>query len=137
MKLMPNSKDEIHYIVANRWQTPDGTLLWSKHRHDYVSHTDALTALTYAVDGGSDYTRLIGKSKDLIDLCVYNTNTIEEIREVFNWGSYGKNGDECLHYILLKDLTEEHINAILRTQTQLGTWVKDLFIRELEYRKAT
>ena len=128
------SKTEIHYMVANRWKTPDGTLLWSKHRHDYVSHTDAVTGLTYAIDGGSDYTRLIGKSEDLIDLCVYNTNTIEEIREVFHWGSYGKNGDECLHYILLKDLTEEHINAVLRTQTQLGTWVKDLFIRELEYR---
>jgi len=131
------SKTEIHYMVANRWKTPDGTLLWSKHRHDYVSHTDTLTGLTYAIDGGSDYARLIGKSEDLIDLCVYNTNTIEEIRELFSWGSYGKNGDECLHYILLKDLTEEHINAILRTQTQLGTWVKDLFIREIEYRKAT
>lgn len=28
-------------IISSRLQTPDGTVLHSKHRHDYVTHTDA------------------------------------------------------------------------------------------------
>jgi hypothetical protein len=38
-------------IVANRIRTPDGTILESKHRHDYVTYTDA-NGKQYMVDGG-------------------------------------------------------------------------------------
>lgn len=126
----------IHYLVASRWKTPDGTILWSKHRLDYVYHVDALTGEYYSLDGGNDYCRISGNYKDLTNLSVYNTDPIEKIREVFSWGSYGKNQDEELHHILLKDLTLEHINAILRTQIRLATWIKEMFKQELEYRKS-
>lgn len=123
------------YLVANRWKTPDGTILWSKHRHDYVVHTDAVFGQFYAVDGGQDYCRLTGDSLDgLVDLCVYNTDDHEVVREFFLWGSYGYHQDEELHFILLKDLTNDHIEAILRTQTKLPSWKKLLFKQELNYR---
>ena len=43
-------------IVANRIRTPDGTILESMHRHDYVTYTDA-NGKEYMVDGGLDYLR--------------------------------------------------------------------------------
>lgn len=121
-------------IIANRWMTPDGTMLCSKNRWDYVEHTDA-NGNYYAVDGGNAYIKLVGDFNSLENYCVYDTDSISAIREAFEWGSYGKNGDEELHHILLKDLTEEHICAILRTQTKLPDWQKDVFNRELEYRQ--
>lgn len=38
-------------LLANRWQCPDGTILESKNRWDFVEHTDALTGKDYFVDG--------------------------------------------------------------------------------------
>ena len=29
------------FMIANRIQTPDGTILWSRYRHDYVAYDDA------------------------------------------------------------------------------------------------
>ena len=43
-------------IVSNRIRTPDGTILESMHRHDYVTYTDA-NGKEYMVDGGLDYLR--------------------------------------------------------------------------------
>ena len=45
-------------IVCNRIITPDGTVLQSHHRHDYVSYIDK-NGLEYMVDGGHDYLRRI------------------------------------------------------------------------------
>ena len=38
------------------------------------------------------------------------------MREITLWGTYGKKGNEPLKHILLKDMTNEHIQAILDTQ---------------------
>ena len=34
-------KKEKEEILNSRLRTPDGTILESEHRHDYVTHTDA------------------------------------------------------------------------------------------------
>ena len=57
-------------LLAQRIQTPDGTILHSKHRHDYVTHTDA-NGETYMVDGGFEYRRGIVNKQPAKDVCVY------------------------------------------------------------------
>jgi len=37
-------------------RTPDGTIIRSRHRHDYVTYTDA-NGKKYMIDGGLDYVR--------------------------------------------------------------------------------
>jgi hypothetical protein len=34
-------------------------------------------------------------------------------RDTFEWGTYGKNGDEPLKYIILKDICDEHLDNII------------------------
>ena len=43
-------------LILNRIKTPDGTILTSYNRHDYVSYEDA-NGLEYMVDGGLEYLR--------------------------------------------------------------------------------
>ena len=118
-------------LVVNKWKCKDGTILNSRSRHDYVDHYD-VNGEYYMVDGGLSYIRHTGNMEPM---CVYSTDSHDKIRDNFEWGSYGKTGTEELHYILLKDLEDDHINAILRTQTRLLDHVKKIFQDEIEYRK--
>ena len=43
-------------ILSSRMKTPDGTILESINRHDYVTHTDA-NGKEYMLDGGCEYVR--------------------------------------------------------------------------------
>jgi len=121
------------FIIANRIMTPDGTIIESKHTHDFVSHTDA-NGKTYSVDGGTDYLKRIGDIEDCFELSVFSDDSIFKIRNFFKWGTYGINGDESLKYILLKDMDYNHIVTTLQTQTHLKNYIIDIFKREIEVR---
>ena len=122
-------------LVYNAIQTPDGTILVSRTRHDYVSHTDA-NGNTYAIDGGLDYQRtsLSGDISLIKDLSVYLEDGIEKCREVLQWGTRGKGGGEKFRWVILKDMTTEHIQACLDTQPMHPHYI-EAFKMELEYRK--
>ena len=125
-----------YQIIRNALITPDGTLLESKHRHDYQGHTDTITGEYLFVDGGLDYFRGSINIVKPTFLHVTTEDVFELQREAFTWGSYGKKGDEPKHYIKLMDMQTEHIKAILETQWQIeGTYVEKLFQQELEYRE--
>lgn len=124
-------------ILVNAIRTPDGTILRSRHRHDFVSHKDS-NGCEYSVDGGVDYLK---RSRGLNapparELSLFSDDPHDLIREWFDWGTYGKNGDDPLKHILLKDLTTEHIKAIIDTQHHLPDHIKQVFLNELEWRKA-
>ena len=121
-------------IVANRLKTPDGTILHSMHRHDYVTHLDE-NGEEYMLDGGTDYIRSSINNEAPESLAVYTDDDHSVIREVFTWGTRGKTGDSPLIWKPLKDLEIDHINAILKTQTHIQDWARKLFTDELEYRK--
>lgn len=57
-------------------------------------------------------------------------------REVHPWGSYGKDGNQPRKDILIKDLSDLHICAILETQWHIkGTATEWLLKIEQSYRK--
>lgn len=120
-------------ILRNAIITPDGTLLESRHRHDYKAYIDA-NGEEYMVDGGLDYIRRnINKIKPT-ELLITTESPYYLIREYMTWGSYGKNGDEPLHYINLKDMETDHIKAILVNGSKLLPQFKKVFTWELELR---
>lgn len=109
-------------------------MLESRHRHDYKSYMDQ-NGEYYSVDGGLDYVRRSLNKVPARDACVYSDAGHEEIRERLKWGTYGINRDEPLHWILLKQMTTEHIEKILETQKHIRPYVKVVFENELKYRK--
>lgn len=98
--------------------------LISRHRHDYA--VCKCKAGGASVDGGLAYLKRRGSYKDT---SLTDQNTFEEIREGFEWGSYGKDGKGKLRYVKLKDMEIGHINAILKTQN-LQEHIRVLFLEE-------
>lgn len=120
-------------LLANRIRTPDGTILQSFHRHDYVNHLDA-NGETYVIDGGLDYQRRSLNQVLAEDLSVYVGDDHQHIRQAFCWGTYGINGDQPRRWVPLAELDTDHILAILDTQGHLASWLRDVFNQELQFR---
>jgi hypothetical protein len=119
-------------LLLNRIKTPDGTILTSYNRHDYLTHKDAITKEVLMVDGGNDYIRRhVGTYEEL---SVYDDGSHITRRSALHWGTRGKDGKQPLVYKPIKDLDSDHIEAILRTQTQLSEFYKGVFKEELKYR---
>ena len=120
-------------IVKNSIITPDGTELVSKHVHDFNGYEDK-NGKFYAVDGGKEYLRRACDEQDYEETSVYYEDPHDKVREAFTWGTYGKNGDQPRQDKLLKDLDTDHIEAILKTQHQIPTHVREMFETELGLR---
>ena len=120
-------------IFKNSIRTPDGTILTSTHVHDFVQHTD-LNGEDYFLDGGEYYIKTSVNKIPAKDLSVTSDSPHEDIRNYFTWKSYGKPATLPMRRVLLKDLTNEHIEAIIVTQLHLTTEVLCLFGDELIYR---
>lgn len=118
-------------ILINKIMTPDGTILESKHRHDFVSHDDK-NGTMYYVDGGVDYLRRGGRD-DYTELSLTTDDDHERIREKFEWGANGINGDEPIQWIKLRLLSDSHIYAIM-SKFPLVPEIKKVFSDELDYR---
>lgn len=128
---------EEYTILFNAIKTPDGTVLSSKHRHDYVVHKDQITGGEYGVDGGADYFRRIGNTSECEDLSITDKTPFEDVRKRFHWGSRGKSGIEPLQLKRLSELTDNHVNAILENvfKHRKDSVFKNWFEQELSYRK--
>jgi len=121
-------------LVYNAIRTPDGTVLESRHRHDYVTYQDK-NGKEYMVDGGLEYTRRnVHADAPYEELSVYTTDGHDSVREVVKWGTYGINGDQPLTHILLKDMNTEHIEACLENVPSMHPAYKESFKEELKLR---
>ena len=56
-------------------------------------------------------------------------------REYMIWGTRGKDGKSPLEFKPIKDLSTDHIEAILETQTQISYYTRTVFEDELKRRK--
>jgi hypothetical protein len=122
-------------LLVNAIITPDGTLLESLHRHDYRSHIDA-NGESYFIDGGLDYVRRSLNHQPALDACVYNDSGHEVIRNRFKWGTRGKDGKSPLTWVELREMSDDHIKAILKTQQHISDTIRKVFVDELTYRKS-
>ena len=121
-------------ILRNAIQTPDGTIIESRTRHDYKEYEDA-NGWTYMVDGGLDYVRRsVNKHEPAIDLSLTEAEPHFFLRDYVTWGTYGKEGDEPLSYKTIADMETEHIQAVLDTQRGMYPQIRDFMVAELEYR---
>ena len=118
--------------MLNRIRTPDQTILESRNVHDYKSHKDKNGEI-YMNDGGVEYIRRSVNIEPYEDLSLYSDDPFEILRENITWGTYGKNGNEPLHYKSVSNMSTPHINAIL-SQYKLVEYLKELFEKEMAYR---
>jgi len=119
-------------LLLNRIKTPDGTILTSYNRHNYVEYKDTVTKEVLMVDGGTDYLRRnVGTYEEL---SVYDDGSHITRRSAVHWGTRGKDGRQPLVYKPLKDLDSDHIEAILKTQHQISDFYREVFMEELKYR---
>jgi len=101
-------------LIRNAIQTPDGTVLESHSRHDYVTHTDA-NGKEYMVDGGLAYVRTT-LHDDQISLALYDDEPHEVQREVLKWGTRGINGDQPLTFKPISEMDTAHIGNVIGMQ---------------------
>ena len=119
-------------LILKRNMTPDQTILTSRHRHDFKSHKDKNGEI-YMNDGGIDYIKRSVNIKPYEDLSLYTTDSFEKLREGLEWGNYGKNSDEELHYKSISNMSSNHIKAIL-LNCKVADYMKELFEKEISHR---
>lgn len=130
--------DKERQIVLNRIMTPDGTIIVSRHTHDYVEHKDK-NGYTYMVDGGNDYLRrTVIDDAPYTEMSLYEDSPFDEIRENVCRGGRGINGDQPLIYVSLSRMSNEWlVNCVIyNTNIGFGNSISSrLYLREIQYRK--
>jgi hypothetical protein len=124
-------------MIANRIQTPDGTILWSRFGHDYVEYQDA-NGEFYVLDGGSEditYRTSVNDEKAK-PMQVYSDAPFEEIRKVMLRGTFDEDGKRI--WVPLYKLNNSHLQSILDYNKDLKIISRyDKFIEmEIEYRES-
>ena len=130
----------MQYCLYNAIRTPDGTVLWCQHRWDYQVHEDQVSNEIYMNDGVGYYTRRSVNGVPYEDLSVWVDDTYlvitDEVRGAKFWGTYGKDGKQERKVISMKEMSDEHLDAILETQKHIeGTIFHKLFLLEKDFRK--
>lgn len=125
-------------IILNQIKTPDGTILRSMHRHDYVTYADK-NGLQYMVDGGNEYLRR-NRHDDAPyeELTVYEDAPFEVIRENFHRGGRGKDGRQPLTWVPMSEMSDAWLKACIIYNEERGlgeSFANKMYEKELAYRK--
>lgn len=124
-------------IILNQIKTPDGTILKSMHRHDYVTYTDK-NGLEYMVDGGNEYLRrTVHEEAPYEELTVYEDAPFEVIRESFHRGGRGKDGTQPLTWVPMSKMSDDWLLACIEYNEDRGlgeSFANQMYKEELMYR---
>lgn len=125
-------------LILNSIKTPDGTILISRHRHDFVSHTDKVTGKEIFLDGGNDYQRIGGEG--WTDLSIYSDAPFEVIRENYCRGGRGKDGKQPLTWVALSKMNTSWVLNCISYNEKRGmgsSFANEMYKQELAYRNIT
>jgi len=109
-------------------------VITSYHGHDY---TGCLCG-AIAVDGGVNYLKRSGESKDIKELSIYDDAPFEVIRENFHRGGRGKDGTQPLTWTPMDKMSNAWLeNCITYNENggQGNSFANKMYKKELEYRK--
>ncbi len=125
-------------IIINQIKTPDGTIIVSLHRHDYVSHRDA-NGYEYSVDGGTEYLKrsVHPSAPPAKEMSVYDDAPFSLIRQHYSRGGRGKNGDQPLKWVPMEKMSDAWLKACIEYNIKLGngnSFANVMYRRELGYR---
>lgn len=133
----PKPQPQDRRLILSRIQTPDGTILTSYHRHDYVTHLDK-NGEEYMLDGGNDYQRRSVNKIPATDTSVYSDAPFEKIREAFCRGGRGKDGLQPLTWVPMSKMSNSWLAACIIYNNERGlgdSLANKLYRQELDYRK--
>lgn len=126
------------HIILNQIQTPDGTILKSMHRHDYVTYMDK-NGLMYMVDGGNEYLRRnVHKDNPYIEMSIYSDAPFEIIRKNYHRGGRGKDGKQRLTWTPMDKMSDIWLKNCIIYNNEQGlenSFANEMYKKELEYRK--
>lgn len=128
------SQKDLKINLLTRIKTPDGTILTSARRHDFVKHHDTVTNEEYILDGGLDYCRET-VNKVPAEHCNI-TLMVEDWEEVRSHHARTNYKGET---ILLKDMSDAHLrnSVIYNIEKGFDTSPYTLaYLLELKYREA-
>lgn len=125
-------------IIVNQIRTPDGTILKSMHRHDYVQYTDQ-NGKDYMVDGGTDYLRrIVHEDAPYEELTIYEDASFEVIRENYCRGGRGKDGTQPLTWVPMNQMNDNWLAACIVYNEERGmgdSFANEMYRKEQDYRK--
>ena len=136
-------------LILNRWKTPDGTVLISRHIHDFVSHKDA-NGEDYFIDGGNDYIRMSVNKEEMENMCVYSDDQFSLIRTVLCRGTFDENNkriwiplcnmsnphlENCITFYLFDENGCKNKYMIYYLVELLYRWYSNKYIGEKKYTK--
>lgn len=123
-------------ILYNAIKTPDGTILESKNRYDFIGHKDK-NGKEYSIDGGLDYLKRCFDDIDYEELSQFDNGGHEKRRKYLQWGSnYDKDMNRLPKtiYKFIYELDTNHIKAILQGNHTSNQLYLETFKDELKYR---
>lgn len=119
-------------MIANMWETPDGTILWSRHVHDCVFYEDA-NGFRYMVDGGNEYYHLSeSKEQPMKNRCVFNDEPWDIQRQFILRGTFDQ--DDNRVWVPLCRLSNGHIDSLV-ADDNIPESTKVNYLEEQAYRK--
>lgn len=102
----------------------------SYHRHDYKTCSCPNEAM---VDGGTAYLRYGAKDMSKIKIfAVYDDDDFELVRQYATRGSRGKDGNQPLSWIAIRDMDDDYLEAVLDYGG--ADWHLALIKKEILYR---
>lgn len=111
-------------LIQNAVYVPEKDRYYkSGNVHDFV-HVELEDGKSFFLDGGTEYLRRGGDFELFMNGRVQERNLHEdspadEILDRFLWGTYGLEGSNERKWVLIKDCSADHLEAILKTQRHI------------------